>query len=210
MFSFLIFNLKMISFLKGILSSKSPTEIIVDVNGVGYAVSITISAFEKLPETGNEIVVLTHLHIREDAQQLFGFLTETEREIFRLLISVSGIGPKIAQAILSGCSPDDLRTMIMLGNVNGLVSLPGIGRKTAERLVVELRDKMAKLKTEMTAPGESETQAGIRSEVLLALTSLGYNRTIAEKAVRSALQELNGKEPTLEALLKQAIKAAGK
>jgi Holliday junction DNA helicase RuvA len=209
----LIFNfsfISMISHLKGTLVTKSPTEIVVDVNGVGYAVSITIPTFEKLPETGKEIVVLTYLYVREDAQQLFGFLAEAEREMFRLLISVSGIGPKIAQGILSGATAETLRDMIALGNINSLTSLPGIGRKTAERLVVELRDKMTKLKAETTASGEPETQAGIRSEVLLALTSLGYNRAIAEKAIRAALQELNGKEPTLQELLKQAIKAAGR
>jgi Holliday junction DNA helicase RuvA len=207
----LIFNfsfISMISHLKGTLVTKSPTEIVVDVNGVGYAVSITVSTFEKLPVTGKEIVVLTHFHVREDAQQLFGFLTEAEREMFRLLISVSGIGPKIAQGILSGATAETLRDMIALGNINSLTSLPGIGRKTAERLIVELRDKAVKLEPEITAG--TKTQAGIRTEVLLALTSLGYNRAIAEKAIRAALQELNGKEPTLQELLKQAIKAAGR
>lgn len=200
----------MISHLHGTLTSKSPTEIVVDVNGVGYAVSIPLSTFEKLGEPNSSVTLLTYLHVREDTLQLFGFLTEAEREIFRLLISVSGIGPKIAQGILSGCSADDLRSMITLGNVNGLVSLPGVGRKTAERIVVELRDKVTKLKAETTAEGAPDSQAGIRSEVLLALTSLGYNRSVAEKALRSALLERNGKETTLEELLKQAIKAAGK
>ncbi len=199
----------MISHLKGTLTSKSPTEIVVDVNGVGYTVSITVSTFEKLPVTGKEIVVLTHFHVREDAQQLFGFLTEAEREMFRLLISVSGIGPKIAQAILSGATAEALRDMIALGNINSLTSLPGVGRKTAERLVVELRDKVMKLEPETTTAG-APAATGIRTEVLLALTSLGYNRAIAEKAIRTALQEFNGKEPTLEELLKQAIKTAGR
>ncbi|MDE3056634.1 MAG: Holliday junction branch migration protein RuvA [Bacteroidota bacterium] len=199
----------MISHLKGALDRKSPTEIVVDVNGVGYAVNITLATFDKLPEIGKEIFVLTYLHVREETQQLFGFLTETEREMFRLLISVSGIGPKIAQGILSGASAETLREMIALGNISSLTSLPGIGRKTAERLVVELRDKITKLEPEMTSTG-TKTQAGIRSEALLALTSLGYNRTVGEKAIRSALQELNEKEPTLEELLKQAIKAAGR
>ena len=200
----------MISHLKGILDHKSPTEIVVDVNGVGYAVSIPLSTFEKLGEVGSPVTVLTHLHIREDAHQLFGFATQAERELFRLLLSVSGIGPKIAQGILSGAQPKELQNLIAQGNVAALTSIPGIGRKTAERLIVELRDKMAKIDSGETHGSASGGNAAIHAEALMALVSLGYNRAAAEKAIRSALNELGGKEITIQELLKQALKSAGR
>jgi Holliday junction DNA helicase RuvA len=198
----------MFSHLKGVLHRKSPTEIVVDVNGVGYALSIPLSTFEKLGEAGSTITVLTYLHVREDILQLYGFATEAERELFRLLISVSGIGPKIAQGILSGIQPSELQNLIGQSNVAALTTIPGVGRKTAERLIVELRDKVTRLET--TQGGVSGTQAGIRTEALMALTSLGYNRAAAEKAIRTALQELDGKEATIQELLKQALKSAGR
>ncbi len=200
----------MISHLKGILDHKSPTEIVVDVNGVGYAVSIPLSTFEKLGEVGSPVTVLTHLHVREDAHQLFGFATQAERELFRLLLSVSGIGPKIAQGILSGAQPKELQNLIAQGNVAALTSIPGIGRKTAERLIVELRDKMAKIDSGETHGSASGGNAAIHAEALMALVSLGYNRAAAEKAIRSALNELGGKEITIQELLKQALKSAGR
>ncbi len=198
----------MLNHLKGVLHRKSPTEIVVDVNGVGYALSIPLSTFEKLGEAGSTITVLTYLHVREDILQLYGFATEAERELFRLLISVSGIGPKIAQGILSGIQPSELQNLIGQSNVAALTTIPGVGRKTAERLIVELRDKVARLET--TQGGVSGTQTGIRTEALMALTSLGYNRAAAEKAIRTALQELDGKEATIQELLKQALKSAGR
>ncbi len=198
----------MLSHLKGILHHKSPTEIVVDVNGVGYALSIPLSTFEKLGEAGSAISILTYLHVREDILQLYGFATESERELFRLLISVSGIGPKIAQGILSGAQTTELQNLIAQGNVAALTAIPGIGRKTAERLIVELRDKIAKLEPPLATAGSSP--AGIRAEALMALTSLGYNRAAAEKAIRAALQEFDGKEPTIQELLKQALKSAGR
>lgn len=134
----------MIATLTGILRSKSPTEIILDVNGVGYSVSIPLSTFEKLTETGSTVTLLTHLQVREDALQLYGFATEKELILFKMLISVSGIGPRIAQGVLSGISASDLREYIIKGNVGALTTIPGVGKKTAERMVVELRDKMSK------------------------------------------------------------------
>ena len=200
----------MISHLKGILQYKSPTEIVVDVNGIGYAVSIPLSTFEKLGEPGSMITVLTHLHVREDAHQLFGFATQAERELFRLLLSVSGIGPKIAQGILSGAQPRELQNLISQGNVAALTAIPGIGKKTAERLIVELRDKMTKIDAGQPGGGRPDGNAGIHAEALMALVSLGYNRVAAEKAIRSALNELAGKELTIQELLKQALKSAGR
>jgi len=200
----------MFSHLKGILYHKAPTEIVVDVNGVGYAVTIPLSTYEKLGETGASVTILTHTHVREDILQLYGFATEAEREIFRLLISVSGIGPKIAQGILSGVQPNELQNLIAQANVSALTAIPGIGRKTAERLIVELRDKIAKLDSDSLTAGSADTAQGIRGEALMALISLGYNRAAAEKAMRTALQELNGKEASIQELLKQALKSAGR
>jgi holliday junction DNA helicase RuvA len=200
----------MISHLKGILHHKSPTEIVVDVNGVGYAVSIPLSTFERLGEPGSQVTVLTHLHVREDAQQLFGFATQAERDLFRLLLSVSGIGPKIAQGILSGAQPKELQGLIAQANVAALTAIPGIGKKTAERIIVELRDKIAKVDSGGTYVGVSEESANIHAEALMALISLGYNRPAAEKAIRSALNELGTKELTIQELLKQALKSAGR
>ena len=200
----------MISHLKGILSRKSPTEIVVDVNGIGYAVSIPLSTYEKLGETGSAVTILTYTHVREDILQLYGFATEAEREIFRLLISVSGIGPKIAQGILSGVQPNELQNLIAQANVSALTAIPGVGRKTAERLIVELRDKIAKLDAGSFASAPTDAAQGIRAEALMALISLGYNRATAEKAIRTALQELSGKEASIQELLKQALKSAGR
>ncbi len=201
----------MISSLRGRLQHKSPTEVVLDVNGVGYALSIPLSTYEALGENGGECSLLTYLHVREDALQLFGFSTEAEREIFRLLISVTGIGPRMAQGILSGISVEDLKGHLVQGNLLALTSVPGIGKKLAERLVVELRDKVTRLEISAPAgPGGSGGQSGIRSEALLALTSLGYSRLVAEKAVRAAIQETNGRDVTLEQLIKASLRLMSK
>jgi len=200
----------MIASLSGILKRKSPTEILVDVNGIGYAVSIPISTYSTLGDLNSAVHLLTHLHIREDAMQLYGFATEAERSIFKQLISITGIGPKIAQGILSGISVEDLRQFILAGNTAALTSIPGIGRKTAERLIVELRDKISKTDTTGgagTVPGDNS--ADIRNEALLALTSLGYNRVAAEKALRMALNDAAGSQLTVEDLIKKALKHSG-
>ena len=197
----------MIASLAGILKFKSPTEVLVDVNGVGYSVLIPLSTFEKLGPLNSPTVLLTHLHVREDALILFGFATEEERHLFRLLISVSGIGPKIAQGILSGISASDLRRHIVTGNSNALTAIPNVGKKTAERLVVELRDKIAKTDSfgeSVLPPGDK--REGARSEALLALTSLGYNRQAAEKGIRTALQETDGANISVEELIKKALR----
>lgn len=200
----------MINHLKGILQHKSPTEIVIDNQGVGYSISIPFSTYEKLGEVGTTVTVLTHLHVREDALQLYGFATEADREVFRLLISVSGIGPKIAQGILSGIQPGELQALILQGNVSALTAIPGVGRKTAERLIVELRDKISKLDSPSTSATAPAGSAGIRNEAMMALISLGYNRPAAEKAIRAALQDLNKKDVTIQELLKQSLKSTGR
>ncbi len=201
----------MISSLHGTLVHKAPTEVVIDVQGVGYSVSIPLSTFETLGNVMGTVTLLTHLHVREDALQLYGFSTEDERSAFKLLISVSGIGPRMAQGILSGIAVNDLKNHITGGNIGALTAIPGVGRKLGERLVVELRDKISKLETTSTMlAGSTDPQARIRSEALLALTSLGYTRPAAEKALRAALQEANGRETSIEELIKTSLRHATK
>jgi Holliday junction DNA helicase RuvA len=197
----------MIASLTGILKVKNPTEIVLDVHGVGYAVTIPLSTYEKLGEVGSIATILTHLHVREDAMQLFGFATDEERLSFKLLISVNGIGPKIAQGILSRIAVTDLKLHISKENISALTAIPGVGRKTAERLVIELRDKIGKI----DAAGPASTiqpngEEELRQEALLALTSLGYNKPIAEKALRQVLTELKGEKLSLQDLIKKALR----
>lgn len=172
----------MIGYLHGKIISKKPTKILVDVNGVGYLVNISITTFEKLAEK-EEVSLYTYLSVREAAMDLYGFYTLAEKEMFELLISVSGIGPKSAQSILSGIQIEDLKGALKTGNISRLILTPGIGRKTAERMVIELRDKV-----------ESAADAGegilygapsIRGDAITALVNLGYNQKVAERTVKS-------------------------
>ncbi len=197
----------MIASLTGILKLKNPTEIVVDVHGIGYTVSIPLSTYEHLGDVGSSVFLLTHLHVREDAMQLFGFSTEEERRLFKLLISVSGIGPKIAQSILSGINVEELKSHLVTGNAAALTAIPGVGRKTAERLILELRDKAGKISREsesISAAGLSS--AAMRTEALQALLSLGYNQQIAEKSIRQVLKEAEGSTLSLEELVKRALR----
>lgn len=197
----------MIASLTGILKFKSPTEILVEVNGIGYTVSIPLSTYEKLGSLGSHVSLLTHFHVREDAMLLFGFFTEEERRLFRLLISVSGIGPKTAQSTLSGMNVEELKSHIVSGNVNALMAIPGVGKKTAERLIVELRDKAGKTVSDFEPISASgTTTAAMRFEALQALTSLGYSQQIAEKAIRLVAKEAEGSTITLEELIKRALR----
>lgn len=200
----------MITHLTGTITKKTPTEIVIDVSGVGYGVNISVSTFEKLPDAGSKATVLTHHHIREDAQVLFGFATEEERTLFRMLISVSGIGPKIAQTILSGIQPEELVRTISQGNLGALTAVPGVGRKTAERLIVELKDKVSKIDPASAAFEVKSSPNAIRGEALAALTSLGFTREKAEQAIRSVLNESGSSQLPLEELIKKALKLTGK
>lgn len=196
----------MIASLTGTLKVKSPTEILLDVNGVGYAISVPLSTFEVLGQTGSTVTLLTHLQVRDDALQLYGFSSETELVLFKLLISVTGIGPKLAQGILSGMSAPDLRNSLVQGNTAALTAIPGIGRKTAERLILELRDKVNKSETASALSIQSSSKENVRTQALLALTSLGYSRPVAEKALHKALADANGADLSLEDLIKSALK----
>jgi Holliday junction DNA helicase RuvA len=200
----------MYSYLQGKLVTKSPTEIVIDVNGVGYLLNISLSTYEKLDSEKAPVKVFTYLHVREDALILFGFATEAEREMFKLLISISGLGPKSAQGILSGMDLEELKTAIQTGDIAALTSVHGIGRKTAERLVVELRDKIGKGGDEITDLTFSTSQLKLRDDALNALISLGYTRSIAEQALRQVFKESPGKDLPVEELIKQALKHTSK
>jgi Holliday junction DNA helicase RuvA len=200
----------MIASLRGTLISKNPTEVVVDVGGVGYGVHIPLSTFEKLGNPGSEVSLHTYLHVREDAMLLYGFSSEEERSLFKLLLSVTGIGPRMAQGILSGIPVSDLRAYLQTGNTAALTTIPGIGRKLAERLVLELRDKTSKMASQGGFPLiSSDAQGNVRNEALMALSSLGYNRVTAERAVRLAVEELGEKAGNLELLVKSALRNAG-
>ena len=193
----------MIAYLHGKLAEATPTSVVVDVNGVGYAVFIPVSSYEKLPEKGGEVRLLTYHHVvsQDGTQQLFGFATTEERAMFLLLISVSGIGPKLACNILSSASVSSLRTAIAAGDVETLSSLRGIGKKTAQRLVVELRDKIGE-----PAPAPVAGTATPRAaDAVLALVSLGYKEADARRAVAGAVEKL-GAEASVEQLVRSALR----
>jgi holliday junction DNA helicase RuvA len=177
----------MIALLRGTLLEKHPNQAIVDTSGVGYDVTIPISTYSRLPDTGAEVRLRIHTHVREDALALYGFLTQDEKALFERLIGVSGIGPSLAVKILSGLAASDLIHAIRRGEVERLVRIPGIGKKTAERMVLELRDKLpAPAGDEPTAPAAAGALSEIEQDVLSALLNLGCARPQAEAAVRKA------------------------
>jgi Holliday junction DNA helicase RuvA len=195
----------MISHLTGRVIHKSPTEIVIDVHGVGYEVNIPLSTFQKIENVNGDVTIFTHLHVREDAMVLFGFATESEREVFLLLISISGIGPKIAQSILSGITSAELREAILRGNVEALTSIAGVGRKTAERIILELKSKIGKFEYSQEPGSPTSQQLKIRTEAVIALMSLGFTRANAEASLRAVLSESAGKDMPLEEIIKKAL-----
>lgn len=201
----------MIAFLSGKLVDSAPTHITVDVHGVGYDVLIPLSSFDRLPAAGNEVRVLTHLAVREDAHVLYGFMTAGERDLFRLLINtVSGIGPKIALNVLSGMSVSGLRSAVAAGDVKALSQISGVGRKTAERIVVELKDKMGPAATWDAGGTKAALPAAEQklNDAILALLALGFKQPEALEAVRGA-QALLGLEAGTEDLVRVALKKRG-
>lgn len=198
----------MITFLHGKLVDALPTQVTVDVNGVGYDALIPLSSFDKLPAPGSEIKLLTHLQIREDAHVLYGFMTNGERELFRLLINnVSGIGPKIALNILSGINATAFRGAVANGDVKALSSISGVGKKTAERIVVELKDKIGQagaLESASAGRALSESDQKIKDAVL-ALMALGFKQPEAHESVRAA-QAVLGAQASVEALVRASLK----
>jgi Holliday junction DNA helicase RuvA len=195
----------MIDRITGTLLAKEPMAVTVGVGGIGFQVAISLHSFDELPAVGENVTMLTFLHVREDALQLFGFLREEERHMFRLLLGISGIGPKMALNILSGCGAGDLRSYVATGNVGALTAIPGVGRKTAERIVVELKSIVGK--SAEWQPGEQGGSPDRRNEAVLALSALGYNRQIAEKAVSKAVASLSG-DASVSDLIKAALKIA--
>lgn len=198
----------MISYIRGELAAMEKDKVILDVQGIGYGIFMPARAMGMLPQIGNEVKIYTYLNVREDAMQLFGFLTRDDMEVFRLLIGVSGIGPKGGLGILSRLSADDLRYAVLSGDVKAISAAPGIGKKTAEKLIIELKDKLdledvLHHKAEETAASSFDTAAGeIQSQAVQALVALGYGSTESLKAVKKAGKELT----TVEEVLKEALK----
>jgi Holliday junction DNA helicase RuvA len=196
----------MIGFLRGRLVEKHADRLIVDVQGVGYEVAVPLSTFYGLPETGGDVALRIHTHVREDLIALYGFATVLEQQLFERLIGVSGIGPKIALAALSGIEPAELVRAVRTADIARLTSIPGIGKKTAERIGLELKDKLpaaaaASVTSVTTAPAGDE----VRADLLSALVNLGYQRNAAEKAVDTALATL-GQAARFEDTLRDALR----
>lgn len=186
----------MIAHLRGTLTQKDPARVVVDVHGVGYEVCVPLTTFTALPDTGSEVSIDVHTHVREDVIALYGFSTRRERVIFEKLMTISGIGPKLAVTILSGGSVEELVGAIKRSDLARLTAIPGVGKKTAERIILELKDKLQ----EFT---EASPRGGIETDVLSALENLGYNRALAESALGRAA---NGdRDPAFDVLFKQAL-----
>lgn len=201
----------MIAHLNGRLLSKEPNSVIVDVSGVGYEVNIPLSTFYELENEGSNVQLRIYTHVKEDALQLYGFRTERERTLFINFISVSGIGPKLGIALLSGMSADELINSIKSNNLARLTLIPGVGRKTAERLIVDLREKMTAMvaSTVDEEPGIASahlpsSEDSVRSDALSALANLGYQRSAAEKAIDAVLND--GGEMTVESVLRRGLR----
>lgn len=199
----------MIAYLEGKLIEKSPTHLILDVNGIGYSVKIPLSSFDRLGEQGSVTRILTYQYVREDALQLYGFATEAEKDLFELLISVSGIGPKMALGILSCIAVEDFQRSVACEDLDILTSISGVGRKTAQRLIVELKEKLAGLDlgTEPKASHKKSSEFILQEEAIKALVSLGFNKLKAKEAVKKAKEETK-EILALEDLIKRSFKYA--
>ena len=207
----------MIAHLSGTLLSKQATSVIVDVGGVGYEVAIPLSTFYELGEVGEPVQLRVYTHVREDTLQLFGFKTARERELFLQLISVNGVGPGLAIKLLSGMNADEMIASIRTNNLVRLVAIPGVGRKTAERLVVDLRDKIVALSSpaleeelaaKAAAAGAPTSTDAMQSDAMSALTNLGYQKVAAEKAVKNAIDE--GGDLSVEVILRRSLRSLAK
>ena len=193
----------MIALLRGLLVEKHPNQAIVETGGVGYDVVISVSTFTRLPEPGAEVLLRIHTHVREDALSLYGFLTQEEKALFEKLIGVGGIGPKLAVTVLSGLAAPDLIDAIRAGQVERLVRIPGIGKKTAERMVLELRDKMPAASAGQPSSAPAGELSAVDQDVLSALLNLGCARQNAESAVRKAKAAAGSQE--FEPLFRRAL-----
>jgi Holliday junction DNA helicase RuvA len=193
-----------IAHLRGRIFDKQPNRIVVDVNGVGYDVAVPLSTFYGLGEAGADIALRIHTHVREDALLLYGFATRLEQDLFERLISVSGIGPKVALAVLSGIEPRDLINAILQSDLARLTAIPGVGKKTSERIVLELKDRLPRVEYAPAHAGGGDQPSALKDDVLSALMNLGYHRPLAEKAVAAAVKAVaGGFEPTLRQALRE-------
>jgi len=201
-----------IAHLRGSILEKHPNRIVIDVNGVGYDIFVPLSTFYVLGDAGAAIALRIHTHVREDALVLYGFATLLEQELFERLIGVSGIGPKVALAVLSGIEPQDLIRAIERGDLARLTAIPGVGKKTSERIVLELKDRLPRAHAVVPAAGSSAPEApALRDDVISALVNLGYHRPLAEKAAEAAVTIVgSSSDASFERVLKQALREVAK
>ncbi|MBO60980.1 MAG: Holliday junction branch migration protein RuvA [Verrucomicrobiales bacterium] len=197
----------MITFLKGTLTDALPTQVVLEVNGIGYEVLIPLSSLEKLPALGQAVTLKTQLVVREDSQTLYGFATDDERDLFRMIQNVTGIGPRLALNVLSGMDVSTFKLAVGTGDVKRLSSINGIGKKTAERMVLELKDKVGSVDGDLpTALGQAPTGAGKNiADTVAALEALGSKPAEAQKAAQAA-QAMLGAQATVEELVRAALK----
>jgi Holliday junction DNA helicase RuvA len=195
--------------LRGKLLEKQPNRIVVDVGGVGYDVAVPLSTFYGLGEPGGDVALRVHTHVREDALALYGFATALELELFERLIGISGIGPKVGLAVLSGIEPSELIGAIERGDFARLTAIPGVGKKTSERIVLELKDRLPRAHVAIAASDGAPEPSAVRDDLLSALMNLGYHRPLAERAVDAALKTA-GRDAGFERTLKQALRELAK
>ena len=202
----------MIAHLRGSILEKHPNRIVIDVNGVGYDVFVPLSTFYGLGEPGAAIALRIHTHVREDAFLLYGFATRLEQELFERLIGVSGIGAKVALAVLSGIEPEELIRAIEHGDLARLTAIPGVGKKTSERIVLELKDRLPRAPVPAAVAGTTAPEASaLRDDVVSALVNLGYHRPLAEKAAEAAITTIGSSSDVgFERLLRQALREVAK
>ena len=196
----------MIDFLSGIIVEKNPTNLVLQNNGIGYNLLISVNTFENLPQVGSEVTLKTYLHVRDDILQLYAFESEKERKIFIGLISISGVGPKLAQTILSGIKIDEFIHAIQQGDIERLTNISGVGKKTAQRLVIELKEKFAQsglITDKEGAEYPTFLLSEVEQEAMLALISLGYKKSVVEKALAKVRR--NGSPDKVESIIKQAL-----
>ena len=198
----------MIAHLRGTIFEKHPNRLIVDIAGVGYDVFVPLSTFYGLGEAGSPITLRIHTHVREDALLLYGFATLLEQDLFERLIGVSGIGPKLALAVLSGIESPELVRAIERGDVARLTAIPGVGKKTSERIVLELKDRLPSVRIAAVATGGEASGAPLRDDLLSALINLGYHRPLAEEAMDAAIKSTP--DGSFERTLKQALRELAK
>jgi len=198
----------MIGRLRGTLIYKQAPDLVLDVSGVGYELLASMTTFIDLPEIDNEVIVFTHLIVREDAHTLYAFSSDAERELFRTLLKVNGVGPKMALAIVSGMTASEFGVLIHSGDITGLTRLPGVGKKTAERLIIEMRDRLPKPEDQQQLSGLSKPPRNIEDEATSALLALGYKPAQASKMVSSSYNKDQNEKTSVEEIVRNALKAS--